>query len=133
MIALVARAPLLADLDQQHVGIAIDVDRLDDLDVSGGLSLVPRRLPRPRVKMGLAASSVFRKAASSIHAIISTSPVSASCTMAGIRPSGFHFRAVNSGSGSSLDRTFFAREGTTTLEALSIVRLSLTRCPSRLQ
>src|SRR5271157_2423036 len=38
----------------------------------------------------------------------------------------FHFRAVSSGSGSSFDRTFFAREGTTRQEAVSIVRFILT-------
>src|SRR5208337_3115399 len=39
----------------------------------------------------------------------------------------FHFRAVSSGSRSWFDRTFFAREGTTRQETISIVRLILTR------
>src|SRR5208283_5743366 len=53
MIALVAGAALLADLDQQHVRIAIDLDRFDNLNVSGRLSLVPQGAARPRVEMGL--------------------------------------------------------------------------------
>ena len=44
----------LARLDQEDVGVAIDEDRLDVLDVSRGPPLVPGRPPRPRVEMGLA-------------------------------------------------------------------------------
>src|SRR5258708_5601106 len=51
-ICLVAGPPQLAGLDEQDVGVAIDVDRLDHLHVPRGPPLVPRRLPRPRVKMG---------------------------------------------------------------------------------
>ena len=53
MIALVAGAALLADLDQQHIRIAIDMDRFDNLNMSGRRSLVPQGPARPRVKMGL--------------------------------------------------------------------------------
>ena len=52
-ITLVASAPHLARPDEQDVGIAIDVDRLDHLDVPRSSPLVPRRLPRPRIEMGL--------------------------------------------------------------------------------
>ena len=43
-IPLVAGPPHLADPDQEDVGVAIDPDRLDVLDVSRGLPLVPRDL-----------------------------------------------------------------------------------------
>ncbi len=44
----------LMDTDQEDVGVAIDGDRLDNLDMPGSPPLVPRGLSRPRVKMSLA-------------------------------------------------------------------------------
>ena len=52
-IPLVARAALLAHLDQEHIRIAVDADGVDELHVPRGSTLVPERPARSRIKMRL--------------------------------------------------------------------------------
>ena len=44
-VSQVARASLLVNLDQNRIGIAVDVHRRNRLDVAGGFSFAPQTTP----------------------------------------------------------------------------------------
>ena len=76
-----------ADLDQHRVLVAVDADLLHQLQLAGGLALLPQRVARAAEVVGDSrVSSVSASASAFIQASISTSPVSAWVAMAAIRP-----------------------------------------------
>ena len=80
--------PLLLDHEQQRVAVAVVVRLADPLAVARGVALAPLLLAGPAPEHGPAlVEGLPQGAAAFIHAIIRTSPVPRSCTMAGTRPS----------------------------------------------
>ena len=105
-----AGATDLAGLDQDHIAVAVEPDRLDVLHVPRGRALVPVDRRDREKKCVCPVASVSRKAGSSIQAIIRTSPFSASWTIAGISPSSFHLELGARGVVRAF-RTMFASSG----------------------
>lgn len=58
-ITFMTGSSMLDDLDEQRIGVAIDVNSLDFLNVPGALSLHPQFTPASRPEMGLAGFKGF--------------------------------------------------------------------------
>jgi hypothetical protein len=54
-VSQVTRASLLVNLDQNGIGVAVDMHRRNRLDMAGGFPFAPQGPPRPRVKDSLSA------------------------------------------------------------------------------
>ena len=88
---------LLLDHEQQRVAVAVVGGLADVLAVARGLALAPLLLAGPAPEPGAARSRASGAATRAfIQAIISTSPVPSSCTMAGTRPSASKTTAARS-------------------------------------